>query len=324
MKRTATLLAALCIVVLTSAARHMVKPVTPDASPEACALLEYLYSINGKQVLSGQMWAPWGGDEIEYVRKVTGKYPAVRGHDLIHEKANANEIALIKDWWNKDGIPTLMWHWGAPGKGEGYEQSKMTIDIDRCFEQGTVENKAMWSDLKRIADWLTILRDAHVPVLWRPLHECDGNWFWYGKGSGAQFCRLWRTMFDYFARQRHLNNLIWVLPHSGNPKASFNPGKDYYDLAGADSYGKDPVQKDMYEAVKRIHGTAAPVPYHECGTIPDPDSCKAEGVAWSWWMVWHTSHVYNYDKNELKRLYNHELVITLDELPDLKAASRRQ
>lgn len=143
MKRTATLLAALCIVVLTSAARHMVKPVTPDASPEACALLDYLYSINGKQVLSGQMWATWGSDEIEYVWKVTGKYPAVRGHDLIHEKANANEIALIKDWWNKGGIPTLMWHWGAPGKGEGYEQSKMTIDIDRCFEQGTVENKAM-------------------------------------------------------------------------------------------------------------------------------------------------------------------------------------
>lgn len=296
---------------------YAIEPVSPNASPEAKALLNYRYDINGKKVLSGQMWAPWGVDEIAVVKEITGKYPAVRGQDFIHDKDNANEVALAIDWWKKGGIPTIMWHWGAPGKGEGYEQSKMEIDIDRCFIEGTEENKAMWSDLKRIADWLTILRDAHVPVLWRPMHECDGNWFWYGKGTGEQFNKVWITMFNYFTKERKLNNLIWVLCHTGDPKDDFNPGKEYYDLAGADTYDKDLVQEKMYREVQRIHGTGQPIPYHECGTIPDPDKCFAKGVIWSWWMLWHTGHLTKYDKEELKRIYNHDLVLTLDELPNI-------
>lgn len=296
---------------------YATEPVSSNASPEARALLNFIYDIYGKKTLSGQMWAPWGVDEIALVKEITGKYPAIRGQDLIHDKDNANEIALAIDWWKKGGIPTIMWHWGAPGKGEGYEQSKMEIDIERCFIEGTEENKAMCNDLKRIADWLTILRDAHVPVLWRPMHECDGNWFWYGKGTGEQFKKIWITMFDYFTKERKLNNLIWVLCHTGDPKDNFNPGKEYYDLAGADTYDKGPVQKKMYYEIQRIHGTEQPVPYHECGTIPDPDKCYDQGVTWSWWMLWHTSFLTKYDKKELIRIYSHDLVLTLDELPNI-------
>lgn len=298
-------------------AEGVVKPVAQDASPEACALLNFLYEIKGKKVLSGQMWSPWGVDEIDLVKRITGKYPAVRGQDLIHDKDNSNEIASVIEWWKKGGIPTIMWHWGAPGKGEGYNQSKIGIDIERCFQEGTKENEAMWSDLKRIADWLTILRDAHVPVLWRPMHECDGNWFWYGKGTGEQFKRIWITMFDYFTTERKLNNLIWVLCHTSEPLDSFDPGNEYYDLAGADTYDKGVVQEEMYRKIQQMHGIHAPVPYHECGTIPDPDQCFVEGVFWSWWMLWHTDFVTSYNKEELKRIYNHKLVLTLDELPDI-------
>ena len=215
-------------------------------------------------------------DEIERVQEITGKLPAIRGHDYIHEAANKRENALLIQWWKEGGIPTLMWHWGAPSKGEGYEQSKMTIDIDRCFEEGTAEHEAMWRDLERVADHLTELRDAGVPVLWRPMHEFDGGWFWYGKGGGERFVRLWRTMFDYFANERKLNNLIWVLCHSGRIKEGWNPGKEYYDLAGPDTYGRG-IQEPLYRTIERIHGKELPIPYHECGTVPDPDECFAEG-----------------------------------------------
>ena len=47
----------------------------------------------------------------------------------------------------------------------------------------------MWKDLGRIADHLTELRDANVPILWRPMHEFDGGWFWYGKGGSERFIR---------------------------------------------------------------------------------------------------------------------------------------
>ena len=289
------------------------RPVNQEASPEAKALLNYIYSIKGDKVLSGQH----GIDETEYVKEVTGRYPALKGFDLIHEDRNEREIQSAIDWWRQGGIPTVMWHWGAPGKGPGYDNSKKSIDINRCFQEGTEENQAMWADLKRIADHLEVLRDAHVPVLWRPLHECDGDWFWYGKGTSAQFNRLWRTMFYYFTKERKLDNLIWVLCHTGNPSAAYNPGEDYYDLAGADSYGKDRVKKDMYEKTVMIHGDRRPIPYHECGTIPDPDMCRKDNVDWSWWMLWSKDYAYGYDKNDLNRIYNHDDVLTLDELPPI-------
>jgi O-glycosyl hydrolase len=290
--------------------------VVKNVSPEAKAVLNYLYAMKGKKILSGQMWSPWGIDEIKTVHEITGKYPALKGQDFIHEAANANEIQSAVEWWRQGGIPTVMWHWGAPTKGEGYEQSKMRIDINRCFQEGTEEHRLMWEDLKRIADHLTVLRDAHVPVLWRPMHECDGDWFWYGKGTGEQFVRLWKTMFDYFTDERGLNNLIWVLCHSGNLKASFNPGKAYYDIAGGDSYGGG-IQDTLYNEIISIHGNLLPVPFHECGQIPDPDECLTKGTDWSWWMLWHTTHVSRHSKDDMKRIYNHDLIITLDELPDI-------
>lgn len=298
---------------ITAGALNTPRPVTPDASDEAKALLNYLYSIKGEKVLSGQQ----GIDEAEYIKNITGHYPAIKGYDLIHENENERVVESVIDWWRKGGIPTVMWHWGAPGKGPGYENSKKEIDINRCFQEGTEENKMMWSDLRRIADHLTVLRDAKVPVLWRPLHECDGNWFWYGKGTSEQFCRLWRTMFDYFTRKRKLDNLIWVLCHTGNPVASFNPGEAYYDISGADSYSSERLRKEMFEQVKLIHGAERPIAYHECGTIPDPDLCSEQQVDWSWWMLWSREYTYNYDREELKQIYNHEKVLTLDELPPI-------
>ena len=294
------------------------RPVVPDASAQACAVLEYIYSVNGEFVLSGQH----GAKETEYVHSCTGRYPAILGQDLIHEDKNEEVISNTIKWWRAGGIPTLMWHWGAPGKGPGYENSKKGIDIERCFQTGTPEYEALWTDLRRIADHLTVLRDADVPVLWRPMHECDGNWFWYGKGTGEQFCRVWRLMFDYFTKERKLNNLIWVLCHSGEPKPEFNPGEGYYDLAGADSYNTERIREEMYRKVQAIHGDKKPVPYHECGTIPDPDMCAEAGVNWSWWMLWSGEHAKAFDQNELRRLYAHDKVITFEELPDIMDLNR--
>ena len=321
-----TMLLALCVVALmpcsveakVSKERKANQLSNPKASPEARKLFKELlsYHADGK-ILSGQMWAPWGIDEIEYVYKTTGKYPAVRGHDLIHERSNAREVELLIEWYRKGGIPTLMWHWGAPTKGEGYEQSKMQIDIKRCFVEGSPENKAMWADLKRVAVWLTKLRDAKVPILWRPMHECDGDWFWYGKGTGEEFVKLWRTMYDYFTHECGLDNLIWVLPHSDWLDKSYYPGAEYVDMAGPDTYRKE-WQGKLYNEVRQMYGEDNLIPLHECGTIPSPEECKQNGTMWSWWMLWHTMHVTGHDKEELKRIYNHDMILTLDELKRAK------
>jgi mannan endo-1,4-beta-mannosidase len=74
---------------------------------------------------------------------------------------------------------------------------------------------------------------------------------------------------------------------------------------------------EMYRAVKKITGTRIPITYHECGTPPNPDSCFSKGAMWSWWMEWHTEHLRKVDKKYLKYVYNHDLIITKDEVPDI-------
>ena len=289
-----------------------VEPVNPKASPEARAILSYLHEMSGKKVLAAQH-----GDtkEYEYVRETTGKDAAIRGTDFIFEYRNAQRVNDVIGWWKKGVIPSIMWHWGAPSKGEGYDQSKLKIDIDQCFVPGTPEHKQMWGDMKRIADHLTKLRDAKVPVIWRPMHECSGGWFWYDMGGGDRFQRVWRTMYDYFTRTRQLNNLIWVLGYDGSPNKAFDPGSQFYDIVGSDTYdSRTDSHLDMFKQTRAVSEPSKLVAFHECGIPPDPALAIADGAAWSWFMNWD-QHVFRVDKAYLTKVYNSEFTVTLDELP---------
>ncbi len=288
------------------------------ASKEAVALYAYINDMFGKKILSGQMYSGWGFNELKYINENTGKYPAIKGLDFIHEKENDTVTQQAIDWWKSGGITTIMWHMGAPGIGEGYENSKKEIDIDKCFEEGTIEYKVFWDELKKKGDYLEKLKQANVPVLWRPFHELNGNWFWWGKQGPEKFKRLWTAMYDYYVNKRKLTNLIWVLCYTGKPDANWYPGDAYVDIAGADTYNVgDNAMPDMYKEVKKIAGTRIPITYHECGVPPNPDSCVSKGVIWSWWMEWHTSFIQKVDKKYLNYVYNHDLIITKDEVPDI-------
>ncbi len=290
----------------------------PKATREAVALYRYINDMFGKKTLSGQMFSGWGFDEIKYINGITGKYPAIKGLDFIHARENDSVVKAAIEWWKAGGIPTIMWHMGAPGIGEGYENSKKEIDIDKCFEKGTVEYDSFWTELKAKADLLERLQAAKVPVLWRPFHELNGNWFWWGKQGPEKFKRLWTTLYNYYVHDRKLNNLVWVLCYTGKPDSSWYPGDQYVDIAGADTYNVgDNPKPEMYKAVKDIVGTRIPITYHECGVPPNPDSCLQKGVVWSWWMEWHTNFIKGVDTTYLKYVYNHDLIITRDEVPDI-------
>ena len=290
----------------------------PKTTKEAVALYAYLNDMFGKKTLSGQMFSGWGFDEIKYINNITGKYPAIKGFDFIQSSLNDSVVKGAVQWWKAGGIVTIMWHMGAPGIGEGYENSKKEIDIDKCFQKGTAEYDSFWTELKAKADLLERLQKANVPVLWRPFHELNGNWFWWGKKGADQFKRLWTTMYNYFVHDRKLNNLIWVLCYTGKPDGAWYPSDEYVDIAGADTYnvGDNPMP-DMYKAVKDIIGTRVPITYHECGVPPNPDSCISKGVIWSWWMEWHTNFIRGVDTTYLKYVYNHNLIITRDEVPNI-------
>lgn len=289
-----------------------------NASAEAVALYAYINDVFGKKTLSGQMFSGWGFDEINYVYSITGKYPAIKGFDFINSAQNDSVVKGAIQWWKEGGIPTIMWHWGAPGIGEGYPNSKKEIAIDKCFEKGTIEYDSFWTEIRSKADLLERLQKANIPVLWRPFHELNGNWFWWGKQGPDRFKQLWTTMYNYYVHERKLNNLVWVLCYTGEPDSAWFPGNQYVDIAGADTYNKgDSAMPLLYKAVEKIVNNHIPIPYHECGIPPNPDKCLHDGVVWSWWMEWHTSFIRKVDTTYLKYVYNHELIITRDKVPDI-------
>ena len=293
---------------------------TPNPSYEAVALYRFLQDQFGKRMLAGNQWVQWGVNELDYIENATGKLPAMAGFDYINEPQNQEENDRAIDFWNDGGIVTIMYHQGAPGIGEGYENSLETIDIDQIFIEGTPENVDFWGDLERIGNYLQELEDANIPVLWRPYHELTGNWFWWSKGGSARFKQLWITMYDYLVTERELNNLIWVLCYTDNPRnGDWFPGDEYVDIAGGDTYDNLTTSHiEMFtDVANAIGGNDYPIAFHENGNPPDPLNCWLDQAMWSWWMVWHTSWLTDLDTEYLSYVYNHELVTTLDELPDI-------
>lgn len=289
----------------------------PKATAEAVALYEYLCSVHGKGVLAGQQECPElrrCGSEMGHIRRFSGKSPAIRGLDYIHDDfAGVNRRA--KAWHKKGGIVTICWHWGTPPDGIGYPSSKGTIDLEEALTPGTALHEGMLRQMDRAAEALQELRDAKIPVLWRPFHEFDGGWFWWGKGGSDAFIRLWQLMYERYTEKFELHNLIWVLGYCGDVTEGWFPGDAYVDIVGADTY-KEGTQEAMYRAVKKVTGDRFLICYHENGPMPDPQALESDGVHWSWFMTWHTIHIRKQNTPfYLNYVYNHPYTITLDKLP---------
>lgn len=152
-------------------------------------------------------------------------------------------------------------------------------------------------------------------MFWRHFHEFDVDWFWWGKGGGENFVKLWQMMYDRYTNELGLNNLIWVLGYSGEVKDGWYPGDEYCDIIGSDTYDNS-THKRGREKLLKVTDSGKPLAFYECGNLPSAGDFELDGCIWSWFMVWHTSHITNNDRDNLKDFYNSELCITLDELPD--------
>lgn len=289
----------------------------PNASTEAKRLFEYLCDMHGKKILAGQQESPAKGkanEELEYIFEVTGKLPAIRGLDYIDDDFEGVNARVV-EWDSRNGIVTICWHWGIPPVGKGYPSSQESIDIEDALTEGTKLNLGMLKQMDEVAEALKELRDLHIPVLWRPYHEFDGAWFWWGKGGSEQFKRLWKLMYERFTMVHELNNLIWVLSYSWQLHEDWYPGDDFYDIIGTDIYEVG-EHKSSYDKLALWSGTDIPIAYSECGPIPDPDNLVKEQVNWAWFMTWHTIHIKEQNTPDyLKRVYRHERVLTLEDMP---------
>lgn len=288
----------------------------PNADKTTQKVYEYICENFGSRMLSCQQESTWMGTpdyEMNHIENVTGKLPAMRGLDYMNDDFEGVNRRAI-EWWEKGGLVTICWHTGINGRG--YQESlNDTPDFDKLLTEGTNEYNEMIESWDRAAKALQELRDKGVTVLWRPFHEFDGQWFWWGKGGSSNFIKLWQMMYDRFTNDFGLTNLIWVLGYSGEVKNGWYVGDDYCDIIGSDTYDNSTNSKAWKRLVKVAN---KPLAFHECGNIPQISQFGQEGCLWSWFMVWHTDYIMANDKDNLKEVYNNELVITLDELPSFR------
>ena len=310
-------------------------PVTPGASPEARSLLAFFDDTYGKKIISGQQDGWWRTNglsrELYYITNTTGKLPALVAMDLspYTDKPSRHElrhrIAELGIAWYQErgGIIEFCCHWHAPMNEPAFYTKDTTFDITRAVTEGTPEYAATERDLDVIAAELEVLRDAHVPVLWRPLHEANGRWFWWGAGGPEPFKQLWRMMYENFTLKHHLNNLIWVFsPGAETDLASWYPGDAYVDIIGQDHYpldGNHGPAKDVFDELVRMSGEKKLIALGENGPVPDPEQAERDGAGWLFFTTWSGSILFEKTTPEqLRAYYNNPYVLNLGDLPDLK------
>ncbi|MFC5652691.1 glycosyl hydrolase [Paenibacillus solisilvae] len=308
------------------------KLVNPNASPEAQALMSYLKDQYGSKIIGGQTTL----SDAEWVHEQTGKYPALVAFDMIDYSpsrveygADSKEVEGMLDWAGRGGILSLCWHWNAPsglfGNEEGKEwwrgfyQEFTTFDLAYALSHKDSEYyQLILRDIDAISMQLKRLQDANVPVLWRPLHEAEGGWFWWGSKGAGPAKELYRLMYDRMTNYHHLNNLIWVW---NSASADWYPGDDVVDIISTDVYntpGDYSASSNKYDALVNVVNDKKIVTMPENGPIPDPDLLQAYHADWSWFCTWGGVFIRDGEQNALehvKKVFNSDYVITLDELP---------
>lgn len=208
-----------------------------------------------------------------------------------------------------------------PNKDYAFYKADTEFDAANATVEGTWENKVFTEDLKNAAAYLKLLRDADIPVLWRPFHEAAGGWFWWGKDA-ASFKSLWIAMFNYF-KTEGLDNLIWVWTTEGDD-ADWYPGDQYVDIVGRDIYNKETADcVSEYTSIAGNYGNKI-VSLSECGTVGLISEQWASGARWSWFMPWYDgtnedgSPVVHADEAWWKDAMSQEFVVSREDFPSME------
>lgn len=308
------------------------KPVNPNATKEAEELLNYLYEVAGNSIITGQHTQTNPMEEVVYIKEKTGFVPKLQGFELLGYSPNINysdaSEACLKEVeenkgtmetalkWAKetDGIVAMCFHWFSPigGRDKAFYTENTDFDASRILEEGTEERKAFYSDMDVIAEELKKFQDENIPILFRPFHEADGRWFWWGaKGHGVGR-ELYKLMFKYYVNQKHLDNLLWVW---NSPAKEGYPGDEYVDVISRDVYltEKKPTDyKEEYEELIANTTDRKVAALGEVGYIPDVDLLKESRVPWAFYMTWSKEFCIGEQYNtveETKKMYASDYAI---------------
>ena len=314
-------------------------PVTPEPTESAQKLYGFLLENFGKRTISGVMTErPFEND---------GKYTP---QDFTTQTKSSEEqwyqgythasLEMAKTVWKAGGIPAFNWHWKDPMKeveafytqssgNTPYTEFSITKAYDseaKKWKTESDEYKAIVRDMEIVADSLLTLQKEGIALIWRPLHEASGAWFWWGTDGAEPCVALYKLMFDTFVNKKGLHNLIWVwTTDEATDALDWYPGDEYVDIVGRDYYyypreANHASLISSFEKVKEMYGAKKIVTLSENGSVPYPDSMKADGANWSWFMPWYGDYAMESWANDnnaesWKTVMNNEYTITLEDMP---------
>lgn len=314
-------------------------PCNPNAQECVKNVMKFLSDIAYERIVTGQHTQNLAQEELHHIKEITGKYPALLGFELLSYSPNINYIDTDKEcmdevidnygtlskaweWADKKGLITFTWHWFSPlyGHSKSFYTQNTDFDAAKAVIEGTPENKAFVSDIDMMAGLLRPFCYRQIPILWRPFHEGDGDWFWWGAQGPDVFKKLYRIMYDRFTNLHKLDNLIWVL---NAPTLECYPGDDVVDIISVDTYPpahEHTSRSEEYHRLLKSTTTPKIMTLGEIGTHPDLKAAIDEKIGWSCYMIW--SHEFclkeYFNTNEvLIRTYDSPYAVTLENLPEL-------
>jgi len=238
-------------------------PVDPKATRETVALFKNLKRLSEKHTLFAHQNATlyghgWSGDKNRSdVKSVCRSHPAVIGADFggfsgrpkeAIEEAQEELRKNVVDTYNRGGLTTIAWHFSNPvSRGGFYWRDSISEPAVRHMIPGGKAHDTYKEILATIADWAKSIRGSDgtlAPVIFRPYHEFDGGWFWWGAPhcTREEFIALWKFTVSYLRDSLEVHNFLYAF----SPDNRFNteeeylkryPGDEWVDLVGVDNYG---------------------------------------------------------------------------------------
>jgi len=306
--------------------------INPNANSDAKRLYAFLLSKFTTKMISGQT-----NDWYDKIKPIANKSPLLRAFDFQHYtqgyaylwdsgingfKFGAEDDGSVQkaiDWYTQTGgtgIVSFHWHWHSPTGGQvgtnTFYTASTTFDVTKAVTPGTTENTNILIDIDAIAFQLKRLQTAGIPVLWRPLHEAGGAWFWWGAKGSAACKALYAILYDRLTNYHHLNNLIWVW---STPETDWYPGNSAVDIIGWDSYpgvyNYDP-QKSAFDRLFQLTTGNKIIAMSENGPIPNPDDCLTYDAPWAYFMSWSNLVQAQNTEAHITDVFNNKNVLTVE------------
>lgn len=240
--------------------------VDPNATEETVALFYNLRKLQQTKFAVGHQDAFnafYSSSGVSDIKKTTGNDPALLGSDFmfITDKGNPSNnwfvqqenkiISDTKEAYSKGMINIFCWHLREPNKEESFYAADMRPEEKNTAFKSILPGGSNHDWYKRKLDKVALiasnLKDANnkpIPFIFRPFHEFDGSWFWWGANycSPEEYKTVFRFTVDYLKNTKNIHNILYSFApdNSYSSLSSYltrYPGDDYVDVVGMDNYG---------------------------------------------------------------------------------------